>query len=299
MSRHSSSPALVLRLRQFGESNREAFFITPQDGIVRAAVYGGPKSKLRAYVAPFQTGTLYLYRDGVRESNKVTDFDVVNWRPGIREGLERSLTAAAIAEAVLATGGGGSEPLAAYNLANESLDALHEAAPEACDRILVYFLWHWLDILGLRPESIHILAREGGTDAAGCGHGAQRREDIFVEDKNVKLKNPQGCGFLSRARDRSGIWTTALAGGQIGADSPVFSGAARKNAPTRGIYNESDGALNGNTLRQLSGLRSLEPAALEACLPDTAETGRIKRRLAALLMAATGKRLRGCGEFAL
>ena len=225
MSRHSSCPALVVRLRQFGESNREAFFITPEAGIVRAAVYGGPKSKLRAYVSPFQTGTLYLYRDGVRESNKVTDFDVINWRPGLRESLERSLTAAAIAEAVLASGGGGSEPLAAYNLVNESLDALQGAPPENCDRILVYFLWHWLDILGLHPAPFDI----------------------------HKI----------------------------------------------GIHNESDIVLNGETLRTLSRLESIDAGALEACLPDAAETGRLKQELAALFLAATGKRLRGCGEFAV
>ncbi|MDR0539839.1 MAG: recombination protein O N-terminal domain-containing protein [Spirochaetaceae bacterium] len=152
MNRHQTCPALVLALRPFGESNREAFFLTPSDGVIRAAVYGGPKSKLRAYVAPFQTGTLYLYHDTVRETNKVSDFDVSAWRPGIRELLERLETAAFIADALLAGAGGGSECESAFILANAGFDALQTASALLCEKIRVHFLWNWLEILGLRPS---------------------------------------------------------------------------------------------------------------------------------------------------
>jgi DNA repair protein RecO (recombination protein O) len=141
--------ATVLRVRPFAENAREGFFLTREEGIVRAAVYGGGKSKLRAYVSPFNSGTLYLYHDPVRDSNKVTDFDCQNWRPGLREKYERTMAADEIAKTVL-TGIGGSFD-DALRTTNESLDALENAADIQITPILVHFWWRWAAILGVRP----------------------------------------------------------------------------------------------------------------------------------------------------
>ncbi|MDR2104051.1 MAG: recombination protein O N-terminal domain-containing protein, partial [Treponema sp.] len=81
MNRSFTYSALVLRVRSSGESNREAFFLTAEEGLIRATVFGGPKSKLRSHVAPFHRGTLWVYHDPIRDSRKVTDFDVQSWRP--------------------------------------------------------------------------------------------------------------------------------------------------------------------------------------------------------------------------
>ncbi|MDR1286997.1 MAG: recombination protein O N-terminal domain-containing protein, partial [Treponema sp.] len=107
MARSFIYSALVLRVRSSGESNREAFFLTAEEGLVRATVFGGPKSKLRAHVAPFHRGTLWVYHDPVRDSRKVSDFDVQLWRPGIRESYERTMAASSLAETILAAYGGG------------------------------------------------------------------------------------------------------------------------------------------------------------------------------------------------
>lgn len=152
MSRFKTEAALVLHVRAFGESNREAVFLTAASGIVRAAVYGGPKSKLRAFVSPFHSGTLYLYHDPVRGSFKVTDFDVGAWRPGLRENYERTMAACAISEAILAGHGGGGNSEEALELAEACLDALEAASGEAIERALVFFLWHWSGRLGVRPD---------------------------------------------------------------------------------------------------------------------------------------------------
>ncbi|MDR2510762.1 MAG: recombination protein O N-terminal domain-containing protein [Spirochaetaceae bacterium] len=151
MSRNKSLFALALRTRKTGESNREAYFLTAEFGILRATVYGGPKSKLRAYVLPYHSGVLYLYHDGVRDSYKVTDFDVRCWRPGLSEVYERTITAAALAETVLAGHGGGiwHEALA---LILPVLDTLEDAGAEDAGVIFVYFLWKWTAIIGVRPE---------------------------------------------------------------------------------------------------------------------------------------------------
>ena len=152
MTRFSACPALVLRMRQSGESNREAFFLTSGMGITRAFVYGGPKSRLRSYVSPFHSGGLYLYHDPVRDSYKVTDFDVRRWRPGIRENYDRTMAAAAIAETVLAGHGGGCNWGDALDQTNDSFDALDNAVGPASSRILVHFLWKWLNLIGIHDE---------------------------------------------------------------------------------------------------------------------------------------------------
>ncbi|MDR2864367.1 MAG: recombination protein O N-terminal domain-containing protein [Spirochaetaceae bacterium] len=152
MNRFITNKALVLRVRNQGESNREAFFLNAEMGIIRAVVYGGPKSRLRSYVSPFHSGILYLYHDPVRDSYKVSDFDVIKWRPGIRENYERTVIAGAIAETILAGDGGGSNCQDAARLAGLSYDALENAGIEHAERILIHFLWNWTDILGARPE---------------------------------------------------------------------------------------------------------------------------------------------------
>jgi DNA repair protein RecO (recombination protein O) len=149
MTRNSVCPALVLRVRPCGESNREAFFLTAETGITRAYVYGGAKSRLRAAVSPFHSGDLYLYRDPARDSGKVTDFDVRRWRPGIRESYDRTMAAAAIAATILAGFGGGCDWAGALARANASLDALEGADVSGVLRIFIHFLRDWAEMAGL------------------------------------------------------------------------------------------------------------------------------------------------------
>ncbi|MDR3301779.1 MAG: recombination protein O N-terminal domain-containing protein [Spirochaetaceae bacterium] len=151
-NRFITGSALVLRVRASGESNREAFFLTAERGLIRATVYGGPKSRLRSYVAPFHSGILYLYHDPVRDSYKVSDFDVASWRPGIREVYERTVRAGAICETILAGHGGGSDWSDALRLANLSFDAMEIADAPCSRRIALHFLWNWAELLGVRPD---------------------------------------------------------------------------------------------------------------------------------------------------
>jgi DNA repair protein RecO (recombination protein O) len=176
MNRFITCPALALRVRPSGESNREAFFLTGESGIIRAFIYGGPKSKLRSYVSPFHSGTLYLYHDPVRDSYKVSDFDVRDWRSGLRELYERAIYADIIAETILAASGGGSDWAGALRLAGRSLDALESSDAETARRIVVHFLWNWAELLGVRP-------------------------DLEDEDENITIKNPGALHWLKIVED--------------------------------------------------------------------------------------------------
>jgi len=178
MPRDFTCQALTLRVKASGESNREAWFLTAEEGLLRATVYGGPKSRMRAYVAPFHEGKLWIYHDPVRDSNKVSDFDVQSYRPGIREVWERAMAADAVAETILSSQGGGENWPEAVKLAGAVLDAVNEAAARACSRIAIYFLWHWAHILGVRPEL---------SACASCSCEAKREDVLWYSARKEVL----------------------------------------------------------------------------------------------------------------
>ena len=152
MPRNVSYSALILRTRSSGESNRDIWMLTAEEGILRATVFGGPKSKLRSHAAPFHSGRALIYRDPARDSRKLSELDVQSWRPGLRELYERAMTADAVAETILASHGGGGSWESALELAEKVMDALAEATEEFCARVFIYFLWHWAGLLGIQPD---------------------------------------------------------------------------------------------------------------------------------------------------
>jgi DNA repair protein RecO (recombination protein O) len=200
MTRTFSAAALVLRVRSSGESNREASFLSARDGIISATLYGGPKSRLRAHVAPFHSGTLWIYRDPAKDFRKVSDFDVHSWRPGLRELYERSAAASAVLETVLAGCGGGWEE--ALVLAEEALDALEPAGEELCRRILVHFLWRWAGFLGVRPALDH------------CASCAREADGVlwFVDGEGLLCKNCAAVSGKIPAGPGSRRWLLAVEG---------------------------------------------------------------------------------------
>ena len=155
MNRNESYSALILRSRPSGESNRDVWLLTAEAGLIRATVFGGPKSKLRSYASPFHSGQAWVYHDPAKDNRKLSDFDVHSWRPGLREMYERAMAADAAAETILASHGGGGNWGRALSLAEAALDALATVDSETCLRIALCFLWQWADFLGLRPELDH------------------------------------------------------------------------------------------------------------------------------------------------
>lgn len=181
MSRSASRRALVLRTRASGESNREAWMLCEGEGILRATVFGGPKSRLRALAAPFHSGRAWIYHNPVKDSRKLEDFDAQSLRPGIRELYERAMSAEALAQTVIESRGGGGGWDGALALAEEALDALAEADAPGCAVALSWFLWRWVDFLGLRPD---LLA------CASCGRPAL--------DEGAAAFSPRQGGALCR-----------------------------------------------------------------------------------------------------
>jgi DNA repair protein RecO (recombination protein O) len=254
MVRSFTYSALVLRVRPSGEANRDAYFLTAEEGILRATVFGGPKSRLRAHVAPFHRGTLWVYHDPVRDSRKVSDFDVQSWRPGIRELYERSMAAAAAAETILASHGGGGSWAQALSMADRTLEALEGADESCCTRIFIHFLWNWIDLLGLRPE----LNR-----CASCACEAA------------------GDGLLWYARHEGVLLCPSCAGlpGVFEAPKGAFAGP------------EHLLPLGPGARRWLGAVQDLAPSLLARYTLDDASLGQAKALTTELLAAALGKRL--------
>ena len=182
MGRNLSYRAIILRSRPSGESNRDVWLLSPEAGLLRVTVFGGPKSKLRAYASPFHSGQAWVYHDPVKNTYKLSDFDADSWRPGLRELYERAMSADAVAETILASHGGGGSWARALSLAESALDALAESDEETCARIVLWFLWQWTDFLGLRPEFEKCALcgnpspgrysiREGGMVCGSCSEG--------------------------------------------------------------------------------------------------------------------------------
>jgi DNA repair protein RecO (recombination protein O) len=254
MVRSFTYSALVLRVRPSGDANREAYFLTAEEGLLRATVFGGPKSRLRAHVSPFHRGTLWIYHDPVRDSRKVTDFDVQSWKPGIRELYERSAAAAAIAETILAAHGGGGSWVEALTLADGALAALEEADESCCTRIFIHFLWNWLDLLGLRPEP---------NRCASCACEAA------------------GDGLLWYSRREGVLLCPSCAG---------FSGHAERSAPSS-ARPEDLLPLGPGLRRWLGAVQDLRPSLLGRYTLDQASLGQGKILVTELLAAALGRRL--------
>jgi DNA repair protein RecO (recombination protein O) len=243
MSRSFTYNALVLRVKPSGESNREAWFLTAEEGLLRATVFGGPKSRLRAHVSAFHQGTLWVYHDPVRDSRKVSDFDVRLWRPGLRESYDRAVGADAVAETILASHGGGGSWGHALDLAGGALDALEKADEKTCGRVLIHFLWNWADVLGVRPdiktcascaceakidEVLWYDTREGVLLCPSCtarGPGAQagglfalgpgaRRWLLAVQDLDAAALSRLTLDEVSR--DQARVLVTAVLAGVLG-----------------------------------------------------------------------------------
>jgi len=174
MSRTAVYTGLVLRSRPSGEANNEVFLLTAEEGIIRATVFGGPKSKLRAFASPYNSGQVWVYRDKAKEYAKLSDFDVRSWRPGLRELYDRTMAAAAVAETILASHGGGGDWGNALKLAAETLDTLETANEELSSRLLVHFMWRWCAFLGIQPhvENCASCASYDGNSVARSGQGS-------------------------------------------------------------------------------------------------------------------------------
>lgn len=150
MNRSTSTSAIILSLRPLGENNSSVTLLTPENGIVYAVLYGGPKSRLRSLVSQWNSGKIWIYENPEKNQIKISDFEVSNYHSSFSQNLFKSYAASLAAELAIKTRCAGSAP-ACFRLVAGFLDGM-ELCDEEQSRVgLIRFLWRYLELLGIQP----------------------------------------------------------------------------------------------------------------------------------------------------
>lgn len=233
--------ALVLSLTTFGEGHRSALLFTPDHGLIHAAVFGGPKSRLRARVSPWQTGTAWLYTDPVKNMVKITDFDVQAWRQGIREDLVRTWCASLCSEIISRSHG-----TVDWTLVNAFLDGISVSEETECRLGLLRFLWRILTSAGICPDY---------TGCVRCGAGTMLKNGVLYY-------SPHEDGFICADcahPDEQRIPLSSEAGRYLAAIHRLRPSEVRAIALSQESYTELKGFLFFLLSRMIgSSLKTLE-----------------------------------------
>lgn len=245
----------MLRARESPGGDRIVTYLSPEEGLVDAFVFGGPKSKFRSLASPYHAGTAWTYNDPVRGFSKLTDFDAERPFSGIRDDLSRLWAAGFFAETIMATHSGGGEFGAVFALALDAYAALETADKPRVERILVQFVLRLASCSGIAPE-IGVCAScgaDGLRDGSGAGTYAwSDQEPAFLCREcagqamaGTVIELPAGAvRYLERTSSLS--WDEAA---RIGADTPTrkalvgWALAFMKNACEGGLKTLSDGAI--------------------------------------------------------
>ena len=155
MNRAFSTPAVVVSLKPSGENNSNVALITEARGIVYATLYGGPKSKLRSLVSQWHSGIVYLYENPEHNQIKISDFDVKNYHITFGQNLFKFYAASLAAELALKTkcAGSAGNSEQCWKLLSGFLDGLELATEEQARTGLLRFLWRFLELLGIQPDT--------------------------------------------------------------------------------------------------------------------------------------------------
>ncbi|MFP4431279.1 MAG: DNA repair protein RecO [Spirochaetaceae bacterium] len=263
MKRQRRFSAIILATSRFGEIHRSVQLLTEEDEIVRAMAHGAsaPKGKLRGKADQLTYGVCYLYTEPVKGYSKITDFDPVEFYPGIKGNLEALYTASSWAEAVLKSLAGGGQTTEVFGLLKESLDGLEAELPAGgrtpggvgsallARLYSIRFLWRYLGILGVQPDL---------GECGSCGRLLGGREPLFVRPRAGDI----ACAACATDYDLLLPAPDALA----------RLAAAEVGAPGGRALESS--SLSAEDSRQLSGvLYTLLEAALGASL-ETRRSGR-------------------------
>lgn len=152
MNRSSNTQAIILNLKTLGENNFNVTILSPNLGISYATLYGGPKSKMRSLVSQFNSGKIWLYENPEKKQTKITDFEVENYHHSFSQNLFKMYAASLVAELAIKTHCGGSNKQC-FTLVKGFYDGMELCNEEQSKLGLVRFLWRYLEILGIQPQT--------------------------------------------------------------------------------------------------------------------------------------------------
>lgn len=149
--RNRYTEAIILTVREQGENNRSVCAVSADMGIFHATLFGGPKSRLRSLVQPFNSGTMFIYDDESRHQKKVSDFDARNFHASLKENLYKTWAANLASEILMKTRCAGDDR-SAYILLKAFLDGIDAGTEEQARIGTIRFLWRYITLLGVQPE---------------------------------------------------------------------------------------------------------------------------------------------------
>lgn len=174
--RNKRTEAIILTLKTVGEDNKLVTYFSRENGICQGMLFGGPRSKLRSMVQPFNTGTLYLYNDESKKSSKITDFDVKDFHLDLRQNLYKIMAADLAGEILLKTRCAGDYENS-YILFSAFLTGIDLSTEEEARLGTLRFLWRYICLLGQQPD-LHL--------CKDCGEFLLSKEydSFYIHHKN-------------------------------------------------------------------------------------------------------------------
>jgi DNA repair protein RecO (recombination protein O) len=252
MGRNESFPAVILRSRALGESNRVITLLGADRGIAEAVLYGGPKSKLKSLAVPYHSGRAWIYFDPVRDSRKLSDFDPESTYPGVREKLSCGMNAALWAELLIRSRAGGSDFEYVFLLTVDCLKALEGLAEEDAVYASFAFIWRYSGLLGLRPDPGTCLScaghiRENEVEYYSVREGGFICAECRAEESQAGIPVPPGVrrylGRVSELRADEAARLRLDSGGKASCKALVLAMARRMAEGELSVLETGEGML--------------------------------------------------------
>ena len=148
-----STPAVLLRAYDYGDSSRILRFYTQGHGLVSVVAKGvrGRMGKGAAGVASFASGVLTAYVKSHRDLHTMKDFNCLRMREGLARDMLRFAGASAVAELVLAHTEQESHE-ALYRTLEAALDRLERVVVTDLPAAVLAGLWTVTEALGFAPQ---------------------------------------------------------------------------------------------------------------------------------------------------
>lgn len=253
MNRSSSDSAVIVSLRPQGENNQTVTLISKSKGVIYATLYGGPKSRLRSLVSQWHSGTVFLYESPEKKQIKISDFDVKNYHQSYSKNLFKHFAASLACEIAIKTKCGGS-PEESFRLLSGFLDGLEIASEEEGRLGLIRFLWRYLELLGVQPQT------------HSCGScGQSFLEKRFAPRSKSYYNYQENVFFCPECTGQNGI--------------------------LQGINSEHSIFINISALTYLAGLSLLTPAEARRLQIDREDYDELKNFSFFLIENAVGRKL--------
>jgi DNA repair protein RecO (recombination protein O) len=198
-----TSKAIVLSLENFGEADRYVQFYTQKWGMISALAKSARKSK-RRYVGGldlFCHDEIFL-RGDPKERPYLNELSVINSFAGIRDHLDRLLSAGKVAQWVRKLANTATPMPQIYSLIGQTLSLIEkEDSTERLELLNLIFRLKLLSELGFKPRvdrcaqceeevfssALRFDLESGGVLCANCAKGTLRREYYFLQPEDRML----------------------------------------------------------------------------------------------------------------